>query len=135
MGRSSTFINKVILIDTNILLRFLLQDHPQHFIQAKSIFHQAALGRVKVYLDEVIVAEAVWVLTSHYDIDKLDASQKLIKFLSQRWVKNPRKKVILKALWLYSSTNLSYVDCWAWCVAKSQKMELGTFDRSLKRFT
>lgn len=133
MGRSSTFMSNMILIDTNILLRFLLRDHPQHFIQAKSIFHQAALGKIKVYLDEVIVAEAIWVLTVHYGKNKLEASQKLIEFISQGWVKNPRKKVILKALFLYSSTSLSYVDCWALAVSKHNKIKLETFDKDLQK--
>jgi len=133
MGRSSTFISNIILIDTNVLLRFLLRDHPQHFVQVRSLFHQAALGKVKVYLDEVIVAEAIWVLTVHYGKDKLEASQKLIKFTSQGWVKNPRKKVILKALFLYSSTNLSYVDCWALVVSKHKKIKLETFDKDLQK--
>ncbi len=135
MGKSLTSISNTILIDTNILLRFLLQDHSQHFAYTKSLFHKAALGKIKIYLDEVIVAEAIWVLTTHYDTDKLEAAQKLTKFINQHWVKNPRKKVILKALLLYSSTNLSYVDCWVLTVSKHQKLKLETFDKALQKLT
>lgn len=125
---------KTVAIDTNIILRLLLADHPTLHIQAKEIFSQAETGKHKIYLDEVIVAEAVWVLGTFYKQPKAKIASPLIQLISQPWVVNPRKKLILKSLDMFSSKNLNYIDCWFLCLSKSQGFMLETLDRKLHQF-
>ena len=59
-------MSKTILIDANIVIRFLLNDSPKLSRKAKAIFRQAEAGEIKLFFDEVIVAEIIWTLSSFY---------------------------------------------------------------------
>jgi len=124
---------ETVLVDANVILRFLLNDHPKLSSLAKSIFLKAQKGLIKIYLDEVVIAETVWTLSSFYKIKKTDLIDRLEKLISQSWVVNPEKKLILETLNLYRFSNLDYIDCWVLAVSQWQKVILETFDVALKR--
>lgn len=126
-------MKKTILIDANIVIRFLLDDHPELSRKAKTIFKEAETGKIKLFFDEVIVAEIVWTLSSFYKIKKIDIVDRLEKLLSQDWAENPKKKLILITLDLYRSSNLDYIDCWLFVISKSLKLKLETFDKKLRK--
>src|SRR3989344_5674091 len=124
---------EVIGIDTNVLLRFLLEDNPTLYDQAKKIFKKAEDGLTKVYLDEVILAEAIWVLFSVYKIEKQMICKIMTKLLVCKWLINSRKELMLRAMSLWSKTKLHYPDCWLYVVTNNSEFELRTFDLDLMR--
>ena len=126
-------MKSIVLIDTNILLRYLRNDHPTLSIKAKKIFDKAYKNSMDIYLDEIILAETIWVLASHYKTPKSQIVSKLLEQLYFDWIVNPRKKLMIKALGLFGRTNLSYIDCWIFTVNKSLKTSLETFDNDLKK--
>lgn len=128
-------MSNLVCIDTNVLVRFLRADHPQLSPKARDIFLKAQKGEIRIYLDEIIVAEAVWLLSSFYKLKKADISFQLQELVSQEWIVSPRKKIILDSLSLYSISNLHYIDCWIACVSKSISGELRTFDKKLEKLT
>lgn len=64
---------------------------------------------------------------------KEDIIIQLLNLFSQAWIISPRKKLILESLVLFKGTNLSYIDCWIYCVNKSLPASLETLDRRLKK--
>ena len=126
-------MSKLLCIDTNILIRFLRADHPELSQKAKEIFLKAQKGEIEIYLDEIIIAETIWLLSSFYKLKKELIVSQLQELVSQGWVINPRKKIILDSLSLFSVNNLAYIDCWVACVSKSIPAELETFDNKLKK--
>lgn len=124
---------KTIIIDANVIIRFLLADHPKLSSAAKSIFLRAQNGELKIYLDEVIVAEVVWMLSSFYKIKRKEIGEKLEKLISQDWIINSKKDLLLQSLSLFMSRNLDYIDCWIYTVARETKLSLETFDKDLKK--
>jgi len=128
-------VKKVVFIDTNVLLRFLLNDHQDLSPKAKLIFLKAQEGKIEIYLDEIVVAEAVWTLSSYYQIKKEKIIEILEKLISQNWIINPRKKLILEALLLYKLKNIHYIDAWIFVVNKNIKTKLFTFDKNLAKLT
>lgn len=121
------------LVDANIILRFLLKDNKDLFVKAKEIFLKAEKGDQKIYIDEVVIAEVVWTLSSFYKIKKTDIADKLEQIISQDWTVNPRKGLIMEALGLFKAKNLSFIDCWMAVVSKKQGLTLETFDKKLKK--
>src|SRR3989344_1655210 len=101
-------MTKTIIVDANVIIRFLLNDHPRLSPIATSLFYKAQKKLINVYLDEVILAEVIWTLSSFYKIKKADLIENIEKFLSQDWVVSKKKDLIFK---------------------------LETFDRNLKRLT
>jgi predicted nucleic acid-binding protein len=57
---------KRYILDTNLLVRFLRDDHPTMSSAAAGLFLQSASGKVELHLDPTIVAETACVLTSFY---------------------------------------------------------------------
>ncbi|OGG15106.1 hypothetical protein A2773_04410 [Candidatus Gottesmanbacteria bacterium RIFCSPHIGHO2_01_FULL_39_10] len=128
-------MTKTIIVDANVIIRFLLNDHPRLSPIATSLFYKAQKKLINVYLDEVILAEVIWTLSSFYKIKKADLIENIEKFLSQDWVVSKKKDLMLKSLYIYKSSNLDYIDCWVYVVSQDFKFKLETFDRNLKRLT
>ena len=67
------------LLDTNVLLRFLLDDHAELSQAAAGLLQQAADGKCLLILTDLGVAEAVWVLTSYYKLERQAVAESLAK--------------------------------------------------------
>ena len=107
-----------ICIDTNIIIRFLQDDHPELSPKAREIIRGAESGKYQIYIDEVMLAETIWVLSSHYKWSKPEVIEKLHQLISRKWAVNSRKNLIYRVFELYLKTNLSYIDCWLAEVSK-----------------
>ena len=59
---------KVYLIDTNVILRYLLNDHKRFSPKAKAFIQDIAKGLKKAELPSVVVVECVYVMETCYDI-------------------------------------------------------------------
>ena len=121
------------ITDTNIFIRFLTKDHKILSLQAKTFFEEAEKGKINLYADEVMIAEIIWLLDSFYKYSREEISNQLEKIISQPWIINPRKELILTTIELFRTTNLSYVDCWLYTVSQNLNFPLATFDRKLKK--
>ena len=116
-----------------MVLRFLLGDESNFYKQAEEIFFRAERGEIKIYLDEIIAVEAVWVLIKLYKIKKQDALVTMTKLLKAKYIVNPRKKMMAKAIILSSRTELSFPDAWLHIVSKESGYRMKTFDLALMR--
>lgn len=123
------------LIDTNIILRFLRRDDPSLSSKAKTLFVQAEGGAFLCYVDEVTVAEVIWVATSVYKTKREGIADGLEQLLAKAWVVNPRKHTMLRALAFYRMSTFNYVDCWLLAVSEEKDIALETFDEKLKKKT
>ncbi|MEK7592132.1 MAG: PIN domain-containing protein [Patescibacteria group bacterium] len=123
----------VRIIDANIIIRFLLRDDPILSKRAKSLFTDAEDGKFFCYLDEVTVAEVIWVLTSVYKTNRDTVAHMIEALLVHDWVVNSRKNTIFRALSFYRMSTLNYVDCWLLAVSEEKHITLETFDMKLAK--
>mgnify|MGYP001597909986 CR=1 FL=1 len=128
-------MKSLICIDTNIVIRFLQADHPELSAKSREIILGAESGKYRIYFDEIMIAETIWVLTSFYKQDKKEICNLLLKLVSKNWLVNPRKNLILRSLKLCAFANLSYIDSWIAEVSTANKIKLETFDKDLKKQT
>jgi len=124
---------KTIAIDANIVLRYLLADHPVFSKKAKKLFKAAEQRKLKLFLDEVVLAEIVWTLSSFHKIPKEKINDNLRVLLSQNWLFCRRKKLVLEALKNFAEKNIDYVDAWLFSVAKKLDFQIGSFDKDFNR--
>lgn len=122
---------KLSCVDTNVVLRFLLKDNKELALKAKNIFRKGERGEIKLYLDEVIVAECVWVLEKFYKYKKEAIVEKMSNLVRFDFVINPKKEVLIKSLELFEKENLSFVDCWIGTLSRFKKAKLESFDKNL----
>ena len=124
---------ETVCVDTNVVLRFLLENESNLYQEARRLFISAEQGEIKIYLDEIISVEVVWVLIKLYKIKKLEALMAMAKLLKNRYILNPKKKLMMKAVVLSSRTSLSYPDAWLYIIAKEFGFMVRTFDLDLMR--
>ena len=60
----------MIGIDTNVLVRYLVQDEPEQSAQSTLLIEQECNLSSPGYLSNIVLCELVWVLTGAYKYDK-----------------------------------------------------------------
>ena len=111
-------------IDTNYLLRYMLNDIPEQSEKAAEVIMNGA----EIYPEAV--PEAVYVLHKIYGIGRKDVASALLDVLDDITVE--RKEQIREALTLFRETRLDYVDCLLLAGFLSGKNDFVTFDKNLQ---
>lgn len=113
-------------LDTNVVLRFLLDDAPEQTDKAARIITNS-----KVYVTDVVTVEVIYVLEKVIELSRQDIAKLVNGFLGfANVIHNPY--FLLDAISLYENhPSLSIVDCYAATEAKAYNNKLVTFDKRL----
>jgi predicted nucleic acid-binding protein len=122
-----------MLLDTNVLIRFLVGDHPDHQHQAEKWFHEAEHGKRSIVIIPLVIAEATFVLESFYKLQRQEISDALEVFINQRWLKVEERNT-LRGLWSHYRSGLHFVDSYLLSRAKLFDEAFLTFDKELEKY-
>ena len=113
-------------LDTNVVLRYLLNDIPEQSLKSKAVITGSAS-----YVTDVVVTETIFVLERIIDMDRSDIVKIVKAFLSlPNLIYNDY--FLDQSIDLYGAKNtLSFVDCYAAIEAKVYGNSLVTFDKEL----
>jgi len=123
---------KVYLIDTNVILRYLLGDHPEFSPKAKSFMAAVSDGTIKAEIPDVVIVECVYVMEKYYGIPGNEISTKLSGILNFSGIINPDRSELLEALLKYSSLNIDIVDCILAAHSSPEKVVI-SFDKDMEK--
>ena len=118
----------MILIDANVILRYLLNDHPQLSQQAAQIIdNQSVSAPIEV------ICEVVYVLYKVYQIPKKEIQQQISSLLDENLITVDKPEVVQYALLSFANDNIDIVDAilLAYCVIENKSVL--TFDKKLNR--
>ena len=95
------------LIDTNVILRYVLEDNEELFEEAEKIIDQGGFAVPEV------IAEVVYVLTKVYGIEKPDVCSTLRDLMDDIEItgSDSANEVMLEAISIYEQRALDFVDC------------------------
>lgn len=116
----------MLLIDTNVILRYLLNDNPEMSQKAKDLISSGT-----AYAKPEIIAEAVYVLKSVYGLEK-GVIRTFIRSLLDD-MPCQEEKSVRAAIEIYASSSLDFVDCLLIAYHKINKEAVFSFDRKLNR--
>ncbi len=102
---------KVYLIDTNVILRYLLGDHVKFSPKAEDFMLEVSKGVKKAEILDIVIVECIYVMEKFYNVPKSVIVDKLSKILNFSGIINPDRSKILKALFQYEKSNIDIVDC------------------------
>ena len=125
--------NDVHLPDTNVIVRYLVNDDPVLFARAKAFFDKVRQGAERAVLLESVIAECVYVLTKIYKVPRAEAASVLNDLLQYKGICNTDKAELIHALQLYSAKNIDIVDAILCTKASSENFFLFTFDKTLQK--
>lgn len=119
-------------IDANVILRHVLLDHPELSAKATRVFDALEAGQVVLECDPVNLAEAVWVLSSHYGLEPRRIGEGLKALISAEGFHMSDKSRYITALDLYAGGRLHFGDACA-CATALEETDgrLLSFDRKL----
>ena len=117
------------IVDTNLVIRHLAKDHPEHERIANDLFVAAGRGELVLILLPAVVAECVFVLESFYKQSRDRIADSLSKLLSSNGVEAVDIALHQDALDRYKKTRLHFVDCVIAAAAAIDGIPIATFDR------
>jgi len=99
----------VIALDTNVLVRFLVEDDAAQTRRAKSLI-QKTQATTTCYISDVVVCELVWVLTSCYRVPRAEIAQILRRLTASRQMTFDATDRITRALDAFTTSRGDFAD-------------------------
>ncbi|MBC8234654.1 type II toxin-antitoxin system VapC family toxin [bacterium] len=123
---------KVPLIDTNVILRYLLNDVPEQS-EASSKLMEKLISSEEVYLHDVVIAELVWTLEKFYQVPKSKIRKIISELLLIKGLLVSNRSILLKALELFAEKNIDFADALIASMAMANEAEVITFDKDFRK--
>ena len=127
-------MSKRKLVDTNLIIRYLVQDHEKHAKAAGKLFDACDRGEVTVVLLPAVLAECVFVLESFYGHPRAGIASALSRFVSSPGVEIDEVAVQLDALNRFKKTKAHFVDCLIAATAVAGDLPVASFDHDFRKF-
>lgn len=129
-------MSPTVFLDTNVLVRFLVQDIPHHAVRASALVDRVAAGEINIRFPDTVVFETIYILQRVYSISKLDIVDALTKVIEHPGVILDHKESVLSALEFWSHTGgLSFADCYHLALAANLGFtEIYSFDKAMGRY-
>lgn len=117
-------------VDTNLLIRYFVQDDTAQTRAVYRLFDRAAAGEISLVVPPVILAEITWVLESHFALPPETVSDYLEAVLQTPGLEVLEVATLSEAVSLYRNARIDFVDAWIAALAKTRGVSrVYTFDR------
>ena len=97
-------------IDANIIVRYLTADPPEHAERARELIAKVSTGAAELLLEEVILAEVVWTMSSFYRRGRGEIAGALTELLALAHLTAADKPALQDAVALFGRRNLDFAD-------------------------
>ena len=116
------------IVDANIVLRYLLNDHEELSDEATIIIENNDL-----LLPNEVIAEIVYVLEKVYGVKNDEISNILLELFKYKNIVVSDLEVLEEAFSLFSRRRLDFVDTLLYAYNKVKRYEIYTFDKKLNK--
>ena len=123
-----------LLLDANVLVRFLVQDDPQQGSAATALFESAERREIRLHLDSLAVAESVYVLVGRYRRSRTEVVDTLLTVIDNAGVETAEAEIVIDALKRFAAKNVDFADAWLAARAAHVGYGVASFDRDLDKF-
>ena len=123
----------VYLLDTNIIIRFLIRDNEELFEISKNYFLKIERLELKAEILPSVLMEAFFVLTKFYKLNKKEVILDLKTLLSLDRIVNSDKIISYEALSIMENKNIDFVDALICAKSKLENYKKLSFDKDLKK--
>lgn len=128
-------MSKPRLVDTNLIVRYLVQDHEKHAKAAGKLFDACDQGDVVIVVLPAVLAECLFVLESFYEHPRGVIASALGRLISSPGVEIDGPAIHLDALGRYRKTTVHFVDCLIAATAATENVPVASFDQDFRKFT
>ncbi len=100
----------MIALDTNVLVRYLVDDDPEQGVRAAACVDGAIARGEGLFISEIVVCELVWVLESAYRFPKDQIVEVLDRLLKAEQVSYQQPDLLLAALAAFRTGPADFAD-------------------------
>ena len=122
----------MIGLDTNVLVRFLVEDDAAQTERARNVLQRAIDHDTLCFVSDVVLCEMVWVLETRYKLKRTEIRQGLENFLHSRQLTFSSMDLLSRALNSYGSGRGDFAD---YIIREHARLEgcdaVVTFDKDL----
>lgn len=124
----------MIALDTNVLVRFLVEDDARQSAAAAAIVERAVQADEPLYVSTNVLCETVWVLSASYRIPRLDIAKTLNELLRAKHLTFDERDMLTRAIDAFTVGRGDFSDY----IIRESAFAVGcasiaTFDRTLLR--
>ena len=118
------------LIDTNVILRFLLNDVAEQAEKARKLFEAVEAGVEKVYLTDLVLSECIWVLEKFYEVPRKEIKEAIKSVIMFQGVNTQSSKsLLLEALDLWEGKQVDWTDALLSVFCQREERAIISFDK------
>ena len=122
------------ILDTNILLRHLLHDHPEQSPSCTAYLARIERGEIKARIADTVVFETVFTLQRQYRHSKNAIRDALLPLIELPGIVLPGKRALRQAFDLYVDLNISFADAYHAVLMKRLRLdEIVSYDKQFDR--
>lgn len=119
------------IIDSNIVLRYLLDDDPVQSREARKLIDQTS--DASLYLPAIVLTEVTWTLRSHFGVPREEISAAIQRFIAQPAISVDA--ITLDAVARYATTTIDFADCALAASGAAAGLPIITYDRDFRKFS
>lgn len=123
------------ILDTNALLRYLLNDILHQAQDVAQLFEKVKQQEITVSIPTAVFLESVFTLSRFYGEQKDEIGEQLFNVASNPILSIEKREIVKKALLVWKTEGVSFVDCLVLAEAWFEEKTLFTFDKALVRLS
>jgi predicted nucleic acid-binding protein len=123
-------------LDTNVILRHLLNDDPAKSPACFALIAAIEDNRVSAWTSDLVIAEVVFILSNKktYNLPREAIRNRLLPLIHLRGLQLPRKRLYDRIFELYTTLPIDYIDCYhAALIEQHHPSSLYSYDSDFDR--
>ncbi len=122
----------MIALDTNVVVRILMDDDPEQGALARRLVERALDEGAALFVPLIVVCETVWVLETVYRVSRGSVAEAVSWLLTAEQLQIERQEEVARALTAYAGSRADLADILIRERARTHGAQaVATFDRSL----
>src|SRR4030042_2028710 len=122
---------KSIIADTNVYLRFILDDVKSQARKAEDLFKRAQKKELQIVVPQIVIFEIQFALDKYYKFKKDDVIKRLETIVPANFLNIESRSTFMRCIKIFENNNVSFVDSFLKAEAEKEGMELFSFDKKL----
>ncbi|PIS22165.1 hypothetical protein COT50_03490 [candidate division WWE3 bacterium CG08_land_8_20_14_0_20_41_10] len=122
-----------VVIDSNIILRFIIRDDPEKYAKSEKFFKQIVKKEKTALISILVIQEVVWILEKYYKMKRAEIVDNIlyIILLENVDIYDSHKDVVYELLQRFANLPLDLVDIYLHLEARRLNSQLLTYDEKL----
>ena len=121
---------KTCFMDTNLFIRYLVNDDPGKADRVEKLLEQATSGKIRLVTADLVIAEGIWVLESAYGLKNAEITPMVKGILATPGIEVTNAELVGRSLDYYESLNIDFIDGYIAAVMDKMKItEIYSFDK------